>query len=173
MICPVGNPRGCSTSKASMSISRVSFLLNRKTVFTSHEFKSPLSQNVHVLYKSSPNVGPLCALIELHGRLRFCISLRFFRTEPCGTRRAANHYDFCRIITIFCLSLRHYAHTLKYYDKSSIFPGPYPPFYHPHECRNHASWTHPASGACAQFKVYCTHQAKPRFRLDFVHVQTS
>ena len=35
--------------------------------------------------------------------------------------RAANHYDFCGIIMIFCLLLRHYTRTLKYYDKSSIF----------------------------------------------------
>ena len=27
--------------------------------------------------------------------------------------RAANHYDFCRIITIFCSSLHNYTHILK------------------------------------------------------------
>ena len=34
---------------------------------------------------------------------------------------AANRYDFCGIIMIFCLVLRHYTRTLKYYNKSSIF----------------------------------------------------
>ena len=112
------------------------------------------------------NVFMVCLLWRLRN-VRISVNLSYcpLQLEVKGgmrvltTCRAANRYDFCRIITIFCLSLRHYAHTLKYYDKSSIFPviislGPYPPFYHPHERRNHASWTRPASGACAQ-KILC------------------
>ena len=52
----------------------------------------------------------------LHSQVGVYLAVLIYKKsnmESTTDYRAAKHYDFCRIITIFCSSLCHYAHTLK------------------------------------------------------------